>query len=97
MPVVWIPSLMRDLTQGVEQVVVPGATVRQVITNLDQIHPGFRARLLKDEQLVPHVAVIIDGQESHLGLSEHVTEDSEIFFLPAMSGGQLRRIRRHEQ
>ncbi len=40
MPVVWIPALLRDLTDGVELVTVPGETVRQVIDALGLSLPG---------------------------------------------------------
>lgn len=87
MPIVWVPSLMRDLTHSQEQVQVQGATVRQVIMNLEKLYPGFQNRLIKDDKLVPHVAVIIDGEETQMGLIERVEEHSEVFFLPAVSGG----------
>jgi hypothetical protein len=38
MAVVWIPSLMRDLTGGQEQVSAPGKTVGRVIAALDEAY-----------------------------------------------------------
>ena len=87
MPVVWIPSLMQDLTGGAEHVTVPGSTVRQVVTALEQRYPGFRDRLIQDDRLVPFIAAFIDGRESEMGLAESVGENSEVTFLPAISGG----------
>jgi hypothetical protein len=34
MAVVWIPSLLQSLTSGEEKVLVPGATVGEIIDNL---------------------------------------------------------------
>ena len=42
MPTVFIPSMMQKLTGGAQQVVVEGSSVRQVIKNLDEIHPGVK-------------------------------------------------------
>ena len=87
MATVWIPSLMRDLTGGQETVKVPGKTVGQVIAALDAAYPGIRDRLCEGDRIGPAVAVSVDGRIAQLGLFESVGEQSEIRFLPAVSGG----------
>jgi molybdopterin synthase sulfur carrier subunit len=87
MAVVWIPSLMRDLTGGQEQVRVPGKTVGQVLAALDEAYPGIKGRLCEGERFVPTVMVSVDGKIARLGLLEPVREQSEIRFLPAIAGG----------
>jgi sulfur-carrier protein len=87
MPVVWIPSLLRPLTQGQETVRVPGATLREVIDQLDARYPGIRVRLCDGDELRPGVAVAIGTQVARLGLAEVVDEESEVHFVPAISGG----------
>ncbi|MBI4641384.1 MAG: MoaD/ThiS family protein [Candidatus Tectomicrobia bacterium] len=66
-----------------------GRTVRQVVNNLECEFPGMRSQLCDDEEddLLPGIAVIVDGEVSQLGLLERVHEDSEIHFLPALGGG----------
>ena len=88
MPTVFIPALVRDLSRGQESLVVSGATVGQVIEALEQAFPGMRDRLCKDGALRPGIAVVVDGQVSRLGPIQPVKPDSEIHFLPAISGGQ---------
>jgi molybdopterin converting factor small subunit len=61
--------------------------VRELIADLERRFPGFHLRLLQDGQLMPHVAVIVDGEEAQLGLAEPVQPESEVYFLPAMAGG----------
>ena len=78
---------MRDLTGGMERVSAAGSSVRALIADLERRFPGFRMRLLQDDQLIPHVAVIVDGEEAQLGLAEPVQQDSEVHFLAAMAGG----------
>ena len=87
MPTVWIPSLLRDLTGGQEQLDAPGETVQQVIENLDARYPGVMARLCEGGQLRPTLAVIVDGIASNKRLRQRLAEASEIHFVPAISGG----------
>ena len=74
---------------GNQQVVVPGATVRQVINNLEREYPGSRDLLMdvEEDDLLPGLAVVVDGETSLLGLLERVQENSEVHFLPAIGGG----------
>ena len=87
MPIVWIPSLLRELTNGQDQLIVPGETVRAVIANLDERYPGIEARLCADGRLQPNIAVVVDGVVSRQRLRQRLTEMSEVHFVPAISGG----------
>jgi molybdopterin synthase sulfur carrier subunit len=87
MPAVWIPALMRDLTGGNEVVRVPGQTVRQVIESLDERFPGIKDRLCEKGDLRPNILVIVDGEVSRHRLRQVLSENSEVHFLPAVSGG----------
>ena len=89
MPAVWLPSQLQSLTGGQQQVHAAGHTVRQVIDNLERAFPGLKAELYDEEEdvVMPGIAVVIDGETTQLGLLEHVREDSEIHFLPALGGG----------
>ena len=80
---------MQVLTGGQKIVQVAGASVRQVINNLEKDYPGVKARLCEEDgmDLLPGIAVIVDGETSQLGLLERVGEDSEVHFLPALGGG----------
>jgi molybdopterin synthase sulfur carrier subunit len=86
--VVWIPSLLQNLTGGEEQVVVSGATVGEIIDQLEGRFPGVKERLVHDGAIRPHIAVAIDGDVSPEGLEQDVQASSEIHFIPALSGGR---------
>ncbi len=87
MPTLWIPVSMRDLTNGKDAIRVPGRTVGQALANLDAIYPGVRSRLCQEDGLSPHIAVVVDGDVSEMGIYHPLEEDSEVHFLPAMEGG----------
>lgn len=87
MAVVWIPSLLRDLSGGRETVTVSGANVRQLIESLDAAFPGLKARLCDADGLRSGLAISVDSQVVTLGFEQPVAEHSEVHFLPAISGG----------
>lgn len=87
MPVVGIPSLLRDLTNGERSVSIEGDTVREVIDNLDQRYPGLKERLCDGDQLNPSIAVVVDGATSPLKLRHKLDKTSEVHFVVSISGG----------
>lgn len=87
MPTVVIPALLRKLTNGQERVTVRGASVRQVVDDLERQFPGIEAHLVEDGDLKPGIAVSVDGEMGIGGLLDAVKETSEIYFLPAIGGG----------
>ena len=90
MPTVWVPAPWRDkLAGGQQQLQVEGTTVRQVIEALEAAYPGFRERIVDadEDRIRADIAVSVDGEVSAEGLRRQVGADSEVHFLPAMSGG----------
>ena len=87
MAIVFIPSLMQRLSDGQHSVEIEGATVRQIINNLDAQYPGFKDRLVEDGRVKGNISVAVDGEITPLGMLEKVGENSEVHFLPAIAGG----------
>jgi molybdopterin synthase sulfur carrier subunit len=87
MATVWIPSLLRPLTGGQDQISAPGRTIGSVIDALDSAYPGLKDRLCREDKLAPTIQALVDGRSALLGLAEPVGADSEILFLPTISGG----------
>lgn len=84
---VWIPALLRDLTGGAEQVTARGETVGELVEDLERLYPGLRARLTEEGRLRPSLAVAVDGVVRPKKLRQRLEPDSEVVFLPAISGG----------
>ena len=87
MATVYIPSLMQKLTDGQSKVEIEGATVRQLIVQLESQFPGMRERLVEDNRIKGNISVAVDGEITPLGMLEKVGESSEVHFLPAIAGG----------
>ena len=87
MALVSVPSLMQDLTAGQNQVDIEGETIREIILNFDKVFPGGKDRLCDGDRIKPFIAVYIGSELSQAGMRELVSPDSEIHFVPAISGG----------
>ena len=90
MAVVFLPTPLRKYIQGRQSVEVPGATLREIIDNLDAECPGIRDQLV-DPELEGRVSriysTIVDGEAIDLGLRTTVGVRSEVHFIPAIAGG----------
>jgi molybdopterin synthase sulfur carrier subunit len=87
MAIVWVPSLLRDMTAGQETVTVTGATLGEVIEQLDLRFPGIKSRLCAGDALKTGMAAVVDTEVSRLGLLQPIGPQSEVHFLPAIGGG----------
>jgi molybdopterin synthase sulfur carrier subunit len=86
-PRIFIPAQLRTLTGGQAEVDAAGATVRELIDELEGRFTGIRERLCPDGELSPALQVSIDGVFSRRGLAATVRPDSEVHFLPVFGGG----------
>jgi len=87
MPTLFIPTPLRNLTQGKASVIVAGSSVREALENLEAQYPGIKERLCEGDKVRPNISVMVDGHVSHLKMREKLTEASEVHFVIAISGG----------
>ncbi len=87
MPIVAIPALIRNLTDGEDSVKVDGATIREIVNNLEERYPGTKAKLCDGDRIHPSIGVYINGVLTRVGMHDRVDADAELHFLPAISGG----------
>ena len=88
MPTVWVPTLPKKLTNGIQTVEIEGQSVRDIIESLDATYPGMKSRLCDEDGTIrTEIAVAVDGQIVTTGIRTRVSEYSEVHFLPALSGG----------
>lgn len=85
-----IPTTLRPLSGGVSTVTVEGATLAEVLKNLDDVHPGFNDRLFDvDGKLHKFVNVFVaDDDVRYLdGLNTLVPDGETVSIIPAVAGG----------
>jgi len=84
-----IPTPLRTLTGGNEQVQVAGATLREVIDTMEKQHPGIRDRLLDDKGVRRFVNIYVGDEDVRFldGLETKLAAGTEISIVPAIAGG----------
>ena len=84
-----IPTPLRTLTGGEEQVRASGSTVKEVIAALEQNHPGMKDRLLDDKGVRRFVNIYVGEEDIRFldGLDTPLQGNEEISIVPAIAGG----------
>lgn len=84
-----IPTPLRTLTGGEEQVKFQGETVRAVLDAMEQSHPGIKDRLLDDKGVRRFVNLYLGDEDIRFldGLDTKVKSGDEISIVPAIAGG----------
>ena len=91
MATVRIPTPLRTYTQNKEEVTASGATVGEVLKNLDKSYPGIGGRLLDDKGGVRRYVNIFHNDEDIRFLKEletPVADGDKISIIPAIAGGR---------
>jgi [CysO sulfur-carrier protein]-thiocarboxylate-dependent cysteine synthase len=88
-----IPTILRSYTDGAKQVEGTGATLEELISDLEQRHAGLRARLIDDGSLRRFVNVYLNDEDVRFldGLQTKVKDGDTVTVLPAVAGGGGRR------
>jgi sulfur-carrier protein len=87
---VLIPTPLRKLTNDLAEVSAAGATVGEVLTNLDKAFPTIRERLFDDAgEIRRFILVHANGEDIRFldGLKTPVTDNDEVSITPALAGG----------
>jgi molybdopterin converting factor small subunit len=89
MATVRIPTPLRTLTGGADEVTADGATVRAVIEHLEAKHPGIRERLLDDKGVRRFVNIYLGDEDIRFlgGLDTEVKAADQLSVVPAIAGG----------
>lgn len=85
-----IPTPLRNLTRGQDEVTVQGSTVGEVIESLEREYRGIRERLFgEDGNLKRFVNIYLNGEDIRFldHLQTEVKDGDEVSILPAIAGG----------
>ncbi len=84
-----IPTQLRTLTEGSAEVPAEGATLADVIDDLEARFPGISQRLVSDGELRRFVNLYVDGEDARFlqGLGTSVPAGAVVAIIPAVAGG----------
>jgi len=85
-----IPTQLRPLAGGQATISVAGATVSEVLKQLEAAHPGFEDRLFDEQgKLRRFVNVFLAEEDIRFldGLDTPVPDGSTVSIVPAVAGG----------
>jgi molybdopterin synthase sulfur carrier subunit len=84
-----IPTILRSYTGGAKAVEGSGATLDELLNNLDAAHGGLRDRLVDGEKLRRFVNVYLNDEDVRFlgGLETPVKDGDTVTVLPAVAGG----------
>jgi molybdopterin converting factor small subunit len=87
--IVRIPTPLRTLTGGADEVTATGTTVGDVIQDLERRHPGIRERLLDDKGVRRFVNIYVGEEDVRVldGLKTSLKPGDQISIVPAIAGG----------
>ena len=84
---VLIPDPLRSYTEERRSVEADGATLGEVLADLDRRYPGIRFRMIDEQDAIRrHIRIFVNGEQMRaldapLGISD------EVFIIQALSGG----------
>jgi sulfur-carrier protein len=83
---VFIPGPLHSYT-GKAEVEAEGATLDELLRDLDRRHPGIRFRMVDEQdRMRPHVRFFVDGEQA-FDLGQRLEAGQSVQIVQALSGG----------
>ena len=84
---VFVPTPLRSYTGRQADVEAEGATVAQLLDDLNRRYPGIRFRMVDEQDAIrPHIRVFVNGEQAW-DLETELRPSDEVQILQALSGG----------
>jgi molybdopterin converting factor small subunit len=85
--IVAVPSQLRDYTGGHAQVEARGATLAELLADLERRYPGMRFRMIDEQDRIRRHIRIFVNQEQARDLDAALAANDEVVIVGALSGG----------
>ncbi len=86
-----VPTMLRPVVGGERVLQARGHTLRELLNDLDERHPGFTPQVLEQDtgELRPYVNIYVNDEDVRYlrQLDTPVSEGDVISILPAVAGG----------
>jgi len=89
MATVRIPTPLRTLTGGKDEVEAAGATIAELVADLESKYPGIRDRLLDEKGVRRFINIFVGDEDIRFleGLKTELKGNEQISIVPAIAGG----------
>lgn len=87
MPRVFVPTQLRDYTKGRAEVSADGATLAAVLADLERQFPGFRFRVIDEQERVRRHIIFFVGEDRQEDLLAAIPAGAAVTIVGALSGG----------
>ena len=84
---VYVPSPLSSYTREASTVDAEGASVAELMADLDRRYPGIRFRIINEQDEIRRHIKIFVNREQVRGLGVPLAADDEIMIVCALSGG----------
>jgi len=84
---VMVPSPLRSYTDGKAAVIASGATVAELLADLDRRYPGMRFRMIDEQDAIRQHIKIFVNREQVQRIDAPVGATDEVIIITAISGG----------
>jgi sulfur-carrier protein len=82
-----VPTQLRSYTSGKSEVEAGGTTLGDVLADLDRQFPGFRFRVIDEQDRVRRHVIIFVGAEREENLAARIPAGADVQIVGALSGG----------
>ncbi|WP_127783554.1 MoaD/ThiS family protein [Rhodococcus sp. X156] len=84
-----VPTILRTHTDGQKSVEASGATLAELIDDLEAKHNGIKERLVNGDKLHRFVNVYVNDEDVRFsgGMATPIGEGDDVTILPAVAGG----------
>jgi molybdopterin converting factor small subunit len=82
-----VPSQLRRYTDGRDEVDASGRTIAEALDDLDRQFPGFRFRVIDEQDRVRRHIILFVGSERQDDLGAAVPDGADLMIVGALSGG----------
>ena len=85
--IVLIPSPLHSYTSGESRVEARGASLRELLEDLDRRYPGFRFRIIDEQDRVrPHIRLFVNARLAP-SIDRTLDASDQVQIVCALSGG----------
>lgn len=84
-----VPTILRPVTKGEKSVTADGATLAELISDLDAHYSGMGDRLVRNGALHRFVNIYVNDEDVRFtgGLETALKDGDQVTILPAVAGG----------